>query len=336
MAFTNSQYNAIMRDYERVRAKKRAEYDERIKKVNIVIPQMKTLSESPSSLALKRYKEYKSGTKEAFNTLGAEIEEIKAKKKALLKEYGFPEDYMEMQYDCVDCKDSGMTEKGRCHCFNKKLLYSLYENSNLKNILENENFDTFNFEYFDEEKIISCNGYTEREYMKNIYNQCKKFVENFDTDKANIIFTGSTGVGKSFLSNCIAKELLATYHMVIYMTSMQLFDYLGKAKLEKDDSDEGILVSEYIDACELLIIDDLGTETDNTWTNSQLFRILNNRLKEEKSTIISTNLSLTEIRDRYSERISSRIRSSYKAIALYGEDIRRKKKVFGGENVKSK
>lgn len=337
MAFSNSQYNSIMRDYERIRSRQRANYEKRIETVYKTIPQMRELNESPSRLAFSKYKEYrKNGDKSILSSLSTDIEDIKIKKQTLLRKYGFPDDYMEMQYECEDCKDTGMTATGRCHCFNKKLIDILYSGSNIKSILDTENFENFKFEYFDDEKIISNIGLTARAYMEKIYDICKKFVANFDKEKGNILFTGNTGVGKSFLSNCIAKDLLDSYHSVIYLTSMQLFDYLEKTKLNKDIlDDESQLVADYIDTCDLLIIDDLGTETNNTWTSSQLFRILNNRLNSNKSTIISTNLSINAIRDMYSERVSSRIRSLYKLIALYGDDIRIKNRIFGGKNVKS-
>ena len=165
---------------------------------------------------------------------------------------------------------------------------------------------------------------TVADYMRQVHTWCKEYVENFEKKGGNLIFTGSTGVGKTFLTNCIAKALIDQYQSVIYLSSNDLFDVFSKNKFHYDTEEEMKDMYQYILDCDLLIIDDLGTELNNTFVSSQLFYCINERLLRKKSTIISTNLSMTMLRDTYSDRISSRIISQYSIIPLYGDDIRTK------------
>ena len=230
---------------------------------------------------------------------------------------------MELRCRCDLCKDTGFVDGKKCRCFNDKVRKLLYEKSNIQKILERENFGTFSYKYFDDEHIEKDIGTTVRKYMEDIVGFCKDFVDNFPGKHENIIFIGNTGVGKTFLSNCITKELIDRYYSAIYLSSAELFEYLARAKMEDDMFAKEI--NEHILEDDVLIIDDLGTELVNTFTSTQLFYIINHRINTEKSTIISTNLSIKLLRDNYSDRIVSRLLNSYDIIKLYGEDIRRQR-----------
>jgi DNA replication protein DnaC len=154
--------------------------------------------------------------------------------------------------------------------------------------------------------------------------ECQNFIADFDNKPKNLFFYGDTGVGKTFLSNCVAKELLEQGKSVIYFTAFQLFDILSKGVFERDA--DAIAAHQNIFDCDLLIIDDLGTEFANSFTTSQLFLCVNERILRNKSTIISTNLDMNQIVDIYSERTLSRIISNYSIIKLFGDDIRIKKR----------
>ena len=150
--------------------------------------------------------------------------------------------------------------------------------------------------------------------------------KSFHKDYRNLFFYGTVGTGKSFLSCCIAKELIDQGNLVIYFSASQLFDILSKSTFDRDSTEAASGISDDICDCDLLIIDDLGTELTNAFVSSQLFSCLNSRHLRKKATIITTNLSLGELRDRYSDRIFSRITSNYDICKLTGSDIRMQKK----------
>ena len=261
--------------------------------------------------------------------LKAELKKLTDQKTKLLVSAGFSPDYLEPIYDCADCKDTGYIGNHKCHCFQKAIIDLLYTQSNLQNILAKENFNTFSFTYYSENHIDPVTGRSSLETMKNAHLIAHEFVETFTDDFRNLFLYGDTGVGKTFLSNCIAKELIDRAFSVIYLTSYEFFDTLAKSKFEKDDAAE--TMCEHIFDCDLLIIDDLGTELTNSFTVSQLFLCLNERILRRKSTIISTNLSLESLVDIYSERTFSRITSNYTMLKLTGDDIRIKKKLMNRE-----
>ena len=199
----------------------------------------------------------------------------------------------------------------------------------MKHILQKENFDTFSLDYYSNNHVDPKTGVSSLTNIKKAYTVAKDFVAQFGTEFRNLFFYGDTGVGKTFLSNCIAKELIDKSYSVIYLSSFELFDTLAKGKFEKDDA--ASQMNEHIFDCDLLIIDDLGTELANSFTVSQLFLCLNERLMRRKSTIISTNLSLESLVDIYSERIFSRITSNFTILKITGDDIRIKKKLMNRE-----
>ena len=339
MAIDNSSYNAIMREYENIRANNRAAQVRRIEEVYEKIPEMKELNNSTGSVAVSRYKESLKSGKLSINDLKNDIDGIKNKKEELLLSAGFPKDYMEITYDCKDCKDTGYVDGKKCHCLQLRIRKLLYAQSNLENILSKENFENFSFDYYDNKTILPGQNMTNAAYMEGVKRFCEKFADKYfkmngskngvdtasdENDRRNIIFSGNTGVGKTYLSNCIAKVLLDRYYSVIYLSAKELFEALVKVKLEKSEDQKYLLLIEEVYESDMLIIDDLGTELSNHFTTTEFFHIINRRVNTEKSTIISTNLSLDEMRDIYSERVTSRIRKSFMYIRLFGNDIRAK------------
>ena len=339
MAIDNSSYNAIMREYENIRANNRAAQVRRIEEVYEKIPEMKELNNSTGSVAVSRYKESLKSGKLSINDLKNDIDGIKNKKEELLLSAGFPKDYMEITYDCKDCKDTGYVDGKKCHCLQLRIRKLLYAQSNLENILSKENFENFSFDYYDNKTILPGQNMTNAAYMEGVKRFCEKFADKYfkingskntidtasdENDRRNIIFSGNTGVGKTYLSNCIAKLLLDRYYSVIYLSAKELFEALVKVKMEKSEDQKYLLLIEEVYESDMLIIDDLGTELSNHFTTTEFFHIINRRVNTEKSTIISTNLSLDEMRDIYSERVTSRIRKSFMYIRLFGNDIRAK------------
>ena len=324
MSLNNSQYNAIMRIYNQRQFQDKYEQDQRREEVYQKAPQIKQIEDEISSQAVRCARRLLDGDTGAKEELKQHIEDLREQKEVLLSAFGFPADYMEMHYVCPECQDTGYIDGKKCRCFKKEEIRLLYSQSNIEEVLLRENFDSFSYEYYDDRVVIPEIQMTVADYMRQVHTWCKEYVENFEKKGGNLIFTGSTGVGKTFLTNCIAKALIDQYQSVIYLSSNDLFDVFSKNKFHYDTEEEMKDMYQYILDCDLLIIDDLGTELNNTFVSSQLFYCINERLLRKKSTIISTNLSMTMLRDTYSDRISSRIISQYSIIPLYGDDIRTK------------
>ena len=324
MSLNNSQYNAIMRIYNQRQFQDKYEQDQRREEVYQKVPQIRQIEDEISSQAVRCARKLLDGDTNAKEELKQHIEDLREQKEVLLSAFGFPADYMEMHYVCPECQDTGYVDGRKCRCFKKEEIRLLYSQSNIEEVLLRENFDSFSYEYYDDRVVIPEIQMTVADYMRQVHTWCKEYVENFEKKGGNMIFTGSTGVGKTFLTNCIAKALIDQYQSVIYLSSNDLFDVFSKNKFHYDTEEEMKDMYQYILDCDLLIIDDLGTELNNTFVSSQLFYCINERLLRKKSTIISTNLSMTMLRDTYSDRISSRIISQYSIIPLYGDDIRTK------------
>lgn len=324
MSLNNSQYNAIMRIYNQRQFQDKYEQDQRREEVYQKVPQIRQIEDEISSQAVRCARKLLDGDTNAKEELKQHIEDLREQKEVLLSAFGFPADYMEMHYVCPECQDTGYVDGRKCRCFKKEEIRLLYSQSNIEEVLLRENFDSFSYEYYDDRVVIPEIQMTVADYMRQVHAWCKEYVENFEKKGGNLIFTGSTGVGKTFLTNCIAKALIDQYQSVIYLSSNDLFDVFSKNKFHYDTEEEMKDMYQYILDCDLLIIDDLGTELNNTFVSSQLFYCINERLLRKKSTIISTNLSMTMLRDTYSDRISSRIISQYSIIPLYGDDIRTK------------
>lgn len=314
-----------MKGYEEVRNHNRHLMSKRREEVYRRIPEYRELESSSGSLSIACVKKVLDGDEFALKELHASLEELGRQKKQLLVSAGFPENYLEPVYSCPDCKDTGYLNPGeasfggleKCHCFRQKEISLLYEQSNIQQMLDKENFSTLSFEYYEGE---------DRTRFQEAVRISLDFVQSFNQDYQNLFFYGTVGTGKSFLSGCIANELLKKGLSVIYFSSSGLFDTL--ARYSFDPKAKETLYNFYKDLynCDLVIIDDLGTEVTNTFVTSQLFACLNERILRRKAIIISTNLSLGELRDRYSDRIFSRITSSFTICKLSGPDIRIYKK----------
>lgn len=328
MALRNSQYDILIRAYNQKQLRNKHELDMRTRKVYAQIPRIEEINREIASASVTRAKELLNGNEQALLTLKNQISELAEERTILLLRYGYPEDYLTLPCDCPDCHDSGYIGNEKCHCFRQATIDMLYTQSNLKEILREENFDTFSFDYYNNTEENPITGKTSYANMREIHTCCKQFVNRFGDSYENLLFYGGTGIGKTFLSHCIARELLDRSHSVIYLTAIQLFDLFSRYTFENEENDGNAdEMLQFILDCDLLIIDDLGTELSNSFTNSKLFYCLNERFMRKKSVLISTNLSLDRINQIYSERIFSRLSSNFTLLKFYGEDIRLKKKL---------
>lgn len=327
MNLKNSQYQAIMRQYDLRQLHHRHLQNLRYQEISEKIPSYSQLEEEIAGLYADRARSAVLGQPPSDADFHKHLQILQGHQKQLLRDAGYPADYLTLTYTCPDCRDTGFIGNEKCHCFKQAMVDLLYSQSNIHEVLKKENFDTFDIRYYSEQKDRRL-GISPRENMQSIVNTCRDFINHFDEQTRNLLFYGDTGVGKTFLTNCIARELLDTSHTVIYLTAFHLVDILQSNTFGSDDMDDsGENMFDYILDCDLLIIDDLGTELNNSFITSQLFLCINERLLARKSTIISTNLSLDELQNEYSERIFSRLISNYEIMLILGDDIRIKKAI---------
>lgn len=327
MPLSNSQYDEIIREYNAKQIRNQHIVDAHIREVYEKDDRLKTIDHAISSCSVSQARKLLNGDVTALSSLRKQLREYKKQRLHILRELGYSEQYFEPSYDCPDCKDTGFIGNERCHCFKQRAIDLVYTQSNIRGILQDENFNTFSYDYYSEIEINPATGLSSLETIQNAVHECQKFIQEFDTAFSNLFLYGDTGVGKTFLSNCVAKELLDTGHSVIYFTAFQLFDILEKNTFHRDTDADIIAAHQNIFDCDLLIIDDLGTEMPNSFTTSQLFLCLNERILRKKSTIISTNLTMNQVAEIYSERTFSRISSNYVMLKLFGDDIRIQKKL---------
>lgn len=328
MTYKKLSIEDILHDYEKIRQNNFRVLQERKNEIYNLIPRIKEIDEESSVSYIK------AARLKLNNQSDVEVASIKEKnrkltkeKKELLLKHNYPEDYLEPIYNCPICKDTGYSGQERCKCFSEKIIDGLYQQSNLQNIFEKENFKTFSLDYYSKEIHSKNKSYTPYDNAKNILDTTHKLINNFDNDIscANILIYGETGLGKTFLTNCIAKELLDRGHSVFYLSSNELFEEILAGYIMNNKTGYAELY-DFIFNCEMFIIDDLGTELTNNFVLSELFEIINKRSIIGKSTLISTNLSIKQLRDRYSERIMSRIVDNYTVFNLYGDNIRYQKR----------
>lgn len=319
MPLMNSQYEAILRTYAGRQAKNRRELEERLARIQKQIPGLASLEASLVSLQAEKVRSAIADNRERKCSLEQEISLLQNEKKRLLEAEGYTLKDLEPSFTCPDCQDTGFIGTEKCHCFLQAEIDLLYHQSHLKEILKQENFRTFSYNWYEG---------ADRETMKRHVMDARFFIEAFDTSFQNLLLLGEVGTGKTFLSNCIAKELMDTGHSVVYLTAFQLFQLLSRAVFGDHHGQEaGQQAYPYLFDCDLLIIDDLGTELPNSFTISQFFLCINERILRRKSTLISSNLDMEALKNTYSERTLSRIISSYTIRQLPGSDIRIRKKL---------
>lgn len=268
----------------------------------------------------------KNSSSENFNE---EINNLKKEKEKIITSLQLPSNFLEPHYECNICKDTGYVTKDYqttlCNCIKQKIFDIEYNKSNIGNLAK-ENFETFNLNRFSDEKNPDKykSQLSPRGNVVNIKKICETFIDNFDDEnEKNLLFTGNTGLGKTFLSNCIANELLKQGKTILYQTASVMLDTIidyrfGKTNIPNDIYNNILNV-------DLLIIDDLGTETMNSLKFTELFNIINTRLlnnNKSTKTIISTNLSLERLFSTYDERIVSRLVGNYDICHFFGDDIR--------------
>ena len=309
----------IMNEYDRDRMRARMERDERVDKINSEYPELLETEKEISRLGMENFRKIiddPSKSDEYNEFFEKKLSELKRKKERIIEENNIPKDYDEVKYKCEKCLDTGYIDTEKCPCFVQKIIKMHYELSNMKSMLHD--FSEFSLDYYSDDYVESI-GMTEKENMRDILDRAKKFCENDNAN--NLMFYGDCGLGKTFLSSCIAKRMLDLGKSVIYETSMGLSsDYEDYKFGRKEGSFDEIFDILY--NADLLIIDDLGAEASNQISTQFFFDIVNKRTALSKKMIISTNLTIDGIREKYTDRLSSRIFESFEILRFTGKDIR--------------
>lgn len=317
MALSNSWYDSIMREYQNKRLQADLEASKRKDYIYSLNPALDKIDSDIATASVEAARLALGGDRTYLDKLQDKVSLLKHNKEEILSRLGYSFSDLQPRYQCKDCNDTGYIGSDKCHCLRQSELDKIYELSRLSDILDKENFNNFNLDYYSKDKV-NDDGISSYDNANRILHKCIDFSDNY-TGQNNLLLYGPPGVGKTYLTHCIADRLLSQMHSVIYLTAAELVKAFEDETFNKDESN--LLDNELIFDVDVLIIDDLGTEFVNSFTSSKLFTCINERLLRMRSTVISTNLSLQELLETYSERTFSRI-SKFTILKLFGDDIR--------------
>ncbi len=330
MAYERSLYTLVENEYEEIRRHNEEDLAARRITVYRTVPEIERIDSEIQSAGLSIVSlaiSNPANLQERIAALRDRQKALQIQRKSLLLANGFAEDELSMRYMCERCQDTGVHGDKACECYQRRLVMKAFEKSNLSQQLRNQSFKTFDYSLYSEEPDPQA-GISPAENIDYIVKCCQDFIATFDRTEKNLLFWGAPGLGKTFLSTCIAKELIKKGYSVIYETTYQIVSLLEDYKFKRSgDMAELKMQTERLYDSDLLILDDLGAEFSTAYTNAALFDVLNSRLIANKKTIINTNLDMRELAERYSERVFSRILGSYQPLQFIGEDIRLQKSV---------
>lgn len=250
---------------------------------------------------------------------------LQEERRLLLEGLGLPEDCLDERPACPLCGDTGWRDGRMCRCL--KAYCAREQQRELSRMLDlgNQSFETFSLEWYDQEEDPEL-GVSPRENMDWIYRTCKRYAAAFSKESGNLLLTGDPGLGKTFLSAAIAREVSAEGFSVVYDTAAHIFERFEARKFGRELGETVDADVERVLDCDLLILDDLGTEMTTPFVQSALYTIVNGRITDRRATILSTNLKLEDLGRRYTPQIVSRLEGEYQILPFFGADIRRLRK----------
>lgn len=246
--------------------------------------------------------------------------------EGIVKGFGFPENYLDLWHRCDKCGDHGYVDGKMCTCMKTLLRQISYDQLNSMSPLSLSSFDDFSLEYYSKSPSDGESGISQYTQMSRVLSRCRAYARNFSSSSNSLLFQGAPGLGKTHLSLAIAKELIDSGFGVIYTSAPILMTKLSHESFDYYRSGGQSSTEQLLADCDLLIIDDLGTEFTSRFTVSAIHNIINTRMIVSKPTIISTNLSVPDLEKKYDMRILSRIIGTLERIVFVGSDIRQQKK----------
>ncbi len=318
------------KEKEHIRQRAEAENERRRSEVYARVPAIRALDERIAALMGEAVNTALGGTGRSIDELERESLDLQAERAERLVENGWPLDYLDGAWQCPKCRDSGFVEGHPCAC-----LLALYEDEKAKDLsallrLGKESFGSFDLGLYSD-RPDPATGISPRQTMELVFDTCYDYALGFGADSQNLLFRGGTGLGKTFLSACIARVVSERGHSVVYETAVDAlgaFEAQRFARSEEQAAEAGEAVRRLLDS-ELVIVDDLGTEMVTEMTKSALYTLINGRLIAGRKTIVSTNLSAKELVRRYTPQIVSRLEGEYQVLSFAGTDIRQLKKERG-------
>ncbi len=317
-------HEEIMREYEATRERSKAILEETKKHIYIRFPRLLEIDAELGKVALLSCKDILDGKAKDHEKI---VKDMEKKTKSLIKERadilksaGLPEDCLSESFNCALCKDTGWKNGEKCECYREKMQRIMHKRSNIR-AEKMPSFEKFDLSLYPDTPDEDY-GISPKDNAKNILESAIEFTKAGSSLSKQMLFYGNTGLGKTFTSECIAKEFIKNGKDVFYTSAPKLFTIFEDYRFGKNTSDEAKKTIEFISDVELLIIDDLGTEFRTQYVDSILFDIINTRTSENKYLIISTNLTPGQLEETYSPRISSRILGNFETVLFLGRDLR--------------
>lgn len=316
-------YAQIKREMERYRDYAINKADEEIKLIYEKYPRLKEIDKGLKNAGSHMLKETLRRRGEDRDKLVKEFKEhyanLEKEKQSILDNAGISQDMLKPKFRCRLCEDTGIYKDKECKCMKKRRIEKMYTLSNIHENMKEQNFEKFDSSLFSKEPIL--NGVSQYDRILEISDTCREGIAGMEKTPFYALFMGGVGLGKTFLCSCLAKFAMEMGYSVVYATAYDIADVLVKVKFNRATG-EDYETLDLINSCDLLIVDDLGTEGINSATNTEIFTVINNRLLNKKSLIISTNLSLKDINRIYGERVFSRFMGGFKMCQFIGRDLR--------------
>ena len=320
MGYNKENYRRIREEYHNRYREVYAEAEQRADEVHAKSPELATLDRQLTAVWAKIAAAalgQGEAAAEQLKQVEAENVRLQQKRAALLQELGYPTDYTAPRYNCEACRDTGYVGTDMCACMKKKLVLAGYASSGLGQLMGEQRFDNFDLAYY-------ADG--NRENMRKILHFTQKYAETFDpATSQNLLLTGGTGLGKTHLSTAVARRVIEEGYDVCYTGAVAMISDFERQRFGQGMTEEGAADTDRYLTCDLLIIDDLGTEINNQFTAACLYTVINERINRRLPTMVNTNLKGKELQARYADRIFSRLVGEFTPLLFEGTDVRRQK-----------